>query len=203
MMTTHYIQKNSYSFVKAIFSPQKQTNKQLTAFKRTRLTVSCQAMQQQQLDHAIHGKKMQKILEGQKSLDQLKEFFEGQDYGNIVHFEHINLEVPDMEIARLFYGEGLGLTMDPGTTGKQRGGAQVLWFNIGRQQFHIAKGPVAQHVNGRICLFVPDTDIVYDNLQYVDDLLKDTKFEFHKEEQGLLEIVDPWGNVFFCNGCSV
>lgn len=69
---------------------------------------------------------------------------EEQDYGNVVHFEHINLEVPDLEVARIFYSEVLGLTLDPSRDGAQRGGAEVLWFNIGRQQFHIVKGRSAQ-----------------------------------------------------------
>lgn len=57
-----------------------------------------------------------------------------QDVGNVLFLEHINLEVPDIESARLFFCEGLGLTLDPGTSGTQRGGHQVVWFNIGKQQ---------------------------------------------------------------------
>jgi len=42
--------------------------------------------------------------------------------------------VPDTEQAGIFYGEGLGLAADPGSTAAQRGGVAVTWFNIGRQQ---------------------------------------------------------------------
>ena len=43
-------------------------------------------------------------------------------------------QVPDKEQAAIFYGEGLGLSADPGSTAAQRGGVGVTWFNIGRQQ---------------------------------------------------------------------
>lgn len=42
--------------------------------------------------------------------------------------------MPDKELAGIFYGEGLGLSADPGSTAAQRGGVAVTWFNIGRQQ---------------------------------------------------------------------
>jgi hypothetical protein len=50
-----------------------------------------------------------------------------QDVGNAVHLEHVNLEVPDLDVARVFYGEGLGLTPDPDSLGWQRGGLFVTW----------------------------------------------------------------------------
>jgi hypothetical protein len=50
-----------------------------------------------------------------------------QDVGNAVHLEHVNLEVPDLDVARVFYGEGLGLTPDPDSLGWQRGGPFVTW----------------------------------------------------------------------------
>jgi hypothetical protein len=58
-----------------------------------------------------------------------------QDVGNIVFLEHVYLVVPDLEVARLFYGEGLGLTHDPGTLGgSHRSGMNVVHYNIGKQQ---------------------------------------------------------------------
>lgn len=77
-----------------------------------------------------------------------------QDVGNAVHLEHVNLEVPDLDLARVFYSEGLGLTPDPDTLGWQRGGPFVTWYNIGRQQLHIIKGP-AQNTRGTILLKLP------------------------------------------------
>lgn len=43
-------------------------------------------------------------------------------------------QVSDKTMAAVFYGEGLGLTADPGSTAAQRGGVGVTWYNIGRQQ---------------------------------------------------------------------
>ncbi|KAL4452603.1 hypothetical protein ABPG75_008265 [Micractinium tetrahymenae] len=79
---------------------------------------------------------------------------ECQDVGNAVHLEHVNLEVPDLYLARVFYTEGLGLTPDPETLGWQRGGPFVTWYNIGQQQLHIIKGP-AQSTRGTILLKLP------------------------------------------------
>ncbi|PSC74066.1 phosphatidate cytidylyltransferase [Micractinium conductrix] len=79
---------------------------------------------------------------------------DSQEVGNAVHLEHLNLEVPDLDLARVFYAEGLGLTADPDTLGWRRGGPFVTWYNIGRQQLHIIKGPV-QTTGGPVVLKVP------------------------------------------------
>jgi hypothetical protein len=36
-----------------------------------------------------------------------------EDLGNAIHFEHVNIQVPDQRPATLFYVAGLGLTRDP------------------------------------------------------------------------------------------
>ena len=36
-----------------------------------------------------------------------------EDLGNSIHFEHVNVTVPDQRLATLFYVAGLGLTRDP------------------------------------------------------------------------------------------
>ena len=36
-----------------------------------------------------------------------------QDVGNIIGMEHVNVTVPDQELALRFYISGLGLTRDP------------------------------------------------------------------------------------------
>lgn len=50
-------------------------------------------------------------------------------------------QVPDLEVARIFYSEVLGLPMDPSRVGSQRGNVNVLWFNAGRQQVRRALDP--------------------------------------------------------------
>ena len=36
-----------------------------------------------------------------------------EDLGNAIHFEHVNVTIPDQHLATLFYVTGLGLTRDP------------------------------------------------------------------------------------------
>ena len=62
------------------------------------------------------------------------------------------LQVSDKSLAAVFYGEGLGLTADPGSTAAQRGGVGVTWYNIGRQQvskvvkpLHLVFVPLSAH----------------------------------------------------------
>ena len=42
------------------------------------------------------------------------------------------VQVQDLEKARIFYTEGLGLAMDPGANFRQRGSVFVNFFNCGR-----------------------------------------------------------------------
>ncbi|KAG2429646.1 hypothetical protein HXX76_010874 [Chlamydomonas incerta] len=119
-----------------------------------------------------------------------------QDVGNVIGLEHINLEVPDLEVARLFYGEGLGLTADPGTTAAQRGGSHVMWYNCGKQQFHIARGAKAQRLppGSVVGLVLPDVGAAAERLEAVKSLLGDVSLTYAKGDT--LEAVDPYGNCF-------
>jgi hypothetical protein len=76
-------------------------------------------------------------------------------------------------VARLFFSEGLGLTLDPDTTGPQRGGLGVVWYNLGRQQLHICKGPEPQGLppGGAIGLVVPSVERAAERLEAVQGLL--------------------------------
>ncbi|KAL0055296.1 hypothetical protein WJX82_010318 [Trebouxia sp. C0006] len=118
-----------------------------------------------------------------------------QDLGNIVHLEHLNLEVPDKEQAGIFYGEGLGLSADPGSTAAQRGGVAVTWFNIGRQQFHISKGPEAQRTPLPVKLVLPNHAALVQRLELVASHLEGTQFAFEQTE-GSVMVTDPFGQQF-------
>ena len=59
-----------------------------------------------------------------------------QDVGNIIALEHVNVKVPDQQVATLFYVMGLGMTRDP----YLMTGLQNMWINIGQQQFHLPTG---------------------------------------------------------------
>ncbi|KAK9828838.1 hypothetical protein WJX72_002343 [[Myrmecia] bisecta] len=124
----------------------------------------------------------------------------GQDVGGIVHFEHLNLEVPDLEQARIFYSEGLGLTLDPDTMGTQRGGLGVVWYNIGRQQFHIMKSNKGQNMPGNIHIVLPRLDLVHKQLEGLRGYFKGTKFNITAADGangGLtIHLTDPWGQGF-------
>ena len=76
-----------------------------------------------------------------------------QDVGNVVALEHVNVTVPDQELAALFYVTGLGFTRDPYIDF----GTANLWINVGSQQFHLPKRD-AQILRGTIGLVVPDLD---------------------------------------------
>jgi hypothetical protein len=48
-----------------------------------------------------------------------------EDLGNIVALEHVNVTVPDQQLATLFYVTGLGLTRDP----YLMTGTKNMWVN--------------------------------------------------------------------------
>lgn len=138
-----------------------------------------------------------------------------QDVGDVVHLEHVNLEVPDLDLARVFYAEGLGLTADPDTLGWQRGGPFVTWYNLGRQQLHICKGAAPQNTRGTIVLRLPSLARAAERLAALRPVLQDTAFSFSvqqqqqepgQERQGdaapaasrgdSITAADPWGQLF-------
>lgn len=59
-----------------------------------------------------------------------------EDLGNAIHFEHVNIQVPDQRLATLFYVAGLGLTRDPYLMVSDTN----MWINAGRSQFHLPSG---------------------------------------------------------------
>jgi len=59
-----------------------------------------------------------------------------EDIGNVVALEHVNVLIPDQQIATLFYVTGLGLTRDPYLMTS----TDNMWINLGRSQFHLPTG---------------------------------------------------------------
>ena len=68
-----------------------------------------------------------------------------EDLGNSIHFEHVNVTIPDQRLATLFYVAGLGLTRDPYLMVSDTN----MWVNVGRSQFHL---PTAAR---RCCAAIP------------------------------------------------
>ncbi|CAK0787190.1 hypothetical protein CVIRNUC_010406 [Coccomyxa viridis] len=122
-----------------------------------------------------------------------------EDVGGIIHYEHIQLYMPDLHKAYIFYCDGLGFTQDPGTWSKQRGGFKVLWFNLGRHQMHIVQKDVHQDTKGYITVVVRSLELVKKHLQEVEEALDGTQFRCQPKSVGgeeKLFVTDPWGQEF-------
>jgi hypothetical protein len=111
-----------------------------------------------------------------------------QDLGNIVGLEHVNVRVPDQQVATLFYVVGLGLTRDP----YLMVGLDNMWINVGQQQFHLPTGP-PQVTRGEVGLVLPDLDALQERLTHVKARLEGTQFSF-AVDNGYVRVTCPWGN---------
>ena len=111
-----------------------------------------------------------------------------EDLGNSIHFEHVNVTVPDQRLATLFYVAGLGLTRDPYLMVSDSN----MWVNVGRSQFHLPSGQ-AQVVRGHTGLVISGRKALLERLASVAKRLEGTKFAF-KENNDHVEAICPWGN---------
>ena len=118
-----------------------------------------------------------------------------EDIGNIIGFEHVNVQVPDQGLATLFYVTGLGLTRDP----LLQTGVTNMWLNVGRSQFHLPTNE-AQVLRGRIGLVMPDLDELVDRLESVRTPLEATEFGYVAPNgNDVVDVTCPWGNRFRCH----
>ncbi len=116
-----------------------------------------------------------------------------QDVGNIIGMEHVNVTVPDQELALRFYISGLGLTRDP----YMMVGPENMWVNVGEQQFHLpTRDP--QVLTGCIGLVVTDLDALQRRLTRLEDKLSGTAFGW-KARKDYVEVTCPWGNQLRCH----
>jgi len=124
-----------------------------------------------------------------------------QDVGNLLALEHVNVTVPDQELAALFYITGLGFTRDPYIDF----GTANMWVNVGSQQFHLPKHD-AQVLRGTIGLVVPDLEQLKSRLARIQkrygERLADTAYQCTENVDGSLSITCPWGNRFRVHGAS-
>jgi hypothetical protein len=116
-----------------------------------------------------------------------------EDLGNSVGLEHLNLTVPDQQIATLFYISGLGMTRDP----YLMTGLENMWVNVGRSQFHLPIGE-PQVVRGRTGLVVPDLDALLARLGAVEERLSKTRFAYTRHADHV-DVTCPWGNLIRCH----
>ncbi len=114
----------------------------------------------------------------------------GQDVGNVIFLEHVNLRVPNQIAATNFYVAGLGFTRDP----YMMVGTDNMWINLGRQQFHLPTGE-AQRFRGTIGIVMSDLDALAGRLERIAPELTDTKFGFSPHREWV-DVTCPWGNRF-------
>ena len=111
-----------------------------------------------------------------------------EDFGNVLNMEHINLTVPDQQLAALFYVTGLGFTRDPYIDF----GTFNMWINVGEQQFHLPKRE-AQKFRGHIGVVVPDLEGLKRRLDFIDRPMQGTAFS-REERNDHIALRCPWGN---------
>jgi hypothetical protein len=115
-----------------------------------------------------------------------------EDLGNSIHFEHVNVQVPDQRLAALFYVTGLGLTRDPYLMVSDSN----MWINVGRSQFHLPSGE-AQVLRGHTALVIAGREALLRRLASVAKKLEGTRFSF-REHNDHVEATCPWGNRVRC-----
>ena len=111
-----------------------------------------------------------------------------ENIGNVLSMQHINLCVPDLYLATIFYVTGIGLTRDPYVDF----GGPIMWVNAGEQQFHLLQNK-AQRWRGHMGVVVPNLDDLKSRLQRVARTLTDTEFAW-REANDCVHVTCPWGN---------
>jgi hypothetical protein len=115
-----------------------------------------------------------------------------EDLGNSIHFEHVNVQVPDQRLASLFYIAGLGLTRDPYLMVSDGN----MWINVGRSQFHLPSGE-AQVLRGHTGIVISGREALLARLASVAKKLEGTAFSY-REHNDHVEATCPWGNRLRC-----
>src|SRR5258708_11376522 len=115
-----------------------------------------------------------------------------EDLGNSIHFEHVNVQVPDQRLATLFCVAGLGLTRDHYLMVSDTN----MWINVGKSQFHLPSGP-AQVLRGHTGIVIAGREALLGRLARVAGKLEGTAFAF-SEHNDYVEAVCPWGNRVRC-----
>jgi hypothetical protein len=111
------------------------------------------------------------------------------DVGNILAMEHVNVTIPNQEVATLFYATTLGLTRDP----YMMVGPENMWINVGQQQFHLPTREKPQVLRGVVGLVMPDLEALKARLTAAQPKLAGTSFSC-AAENGYVMVTCPWGN---------
>src|SRR2546421_10883662 len=116
-----------------------------------------------------------------------------EDLGNAIHFEHVNVTIPDQRLATLFYVAGLGLTRDPYLNVSDSN----MWVNVGRSQLHLPTGE-PQRLRGHVGIVIAGRQALLERLSGVKKKLAGTHFDFC-EHNDYVEATCPWGNRVRCH----
>src|SRR2546423_10602455 len=116
-----------------------------------------------------------------------------EDLANVIHFEHVNVTIPDQRLATLFYVTGLGLTRDPYLMASD----DNMWVNVGRSQFHLPTGE-PQVLRGCTGIVIAGREALLARLTSVRRKLDGTRFDF-AEHNDYVEATCPWGNRVRCH----
>jgi len=97
-----------------------------------------------------------------------------EDLGNSIHFEHVNVTIPDQILATMFYVTGLGLTRDPLPDGNP---TTICGSTSGRSQFHL---PAAkpQVLRGHVGIVITGREPCWRDWLSWPRKLADTQFQF-------------------------
>ena len=106
-----------------------------------------------------------------------------------IHFEHVNVTVPDQRLATLFYVAGLGLTRDPYLMVSDSN----MWVNVGRSQFHLPDG-APQVLRGHTGIVISGREALLARLASVAKKLAGTAFAF-SEHNDYVEAVPVRGAI--------
>lgn len=74
------------------------------------------------------------------------------EIGGILHLDHVNFQVPEHDLATIFFINCLGLTRDP----YRRADETNMGINVGLQQFHLPRRGPTPPFPGVVGLVVPD-----------------------------------------------
>ena len=100
-----------------------------------------------------------------------------EDLGNSIHFEHVNVFVPDQRLATLFYVTGLGLTRDPYLMVSDSN----MWVNVGKSQFHLPDGE-AQVLRGHTGIVISGREALLERLASVCQKARGHQIRFQRTQ---------------------
>jgi len=114
------------------------------------------------------------------------------EIGGIVHLDHVNFQVPDQDMATMFFMNGLGLARDP----FQRVDETNMGVNIGMEQLHLPRRDRATPpYPGEVGLVVPRIDVIRVRLERLarNGRFDGTPYSFAPDGEGRALVRSPFG----------